>query len=77
MSDLEISRAGEQLPQHKKQNTAVPVVFDLDRCIDAQRNRDFLRFTVCSMNHERDVLAWLYSFLQAKDVECLAAIKLQ
>src|ERR1700681_2467211 len=74
---VDIGSGAEQLAQHKKKNAAMPVVFDLDRRIDPQRDRHFLSFAISSMNHERDVLAWLYSFLQAKDVECRAAIKLQ
>jgi hypothetical protein len=41
----------KQLSQHIRQNPAVLVVIDLDRCVDAQNHEHFIRGAVRTMNH--------------------------
>src|SRR5580700_10328791 len=52
-----LCRLGDQLPQYIRKYTAMEVVLDLDRRVDAQGHGDFLRLAVRLMNDEGDVLA--------------------
>src|SRR6266568_4690703 len=49
------SRLAEKIAQHERQDAAVLVVVHLDRRVDAQQQRDFLRAAVGSPDHELPV----------------------
>src|SRR2546425_7401269 len=50
------TRLSEYFAQHERQDAAVLVVVHLDRRVDAQEQRDFLRAAVLATDHERRVL---------------------
>src|SRR5471032_871063 len=60
---------GQQLAQHEWQDTAVLVVINFDRCIDAQQHFDFLRAAVGAVDHQGRQLLWLDFAFEAFQVE--------
>src|SRR6266704_1796875 len=62
-------RLSQYFAQHKRQDAAVLVVVDLDRCVDAQQQRDFLHAAVGSPDHERRVLLRPDLAFDAADVD--------
>src|SRR6266581_4085540 len=67
------SRLAEKIAQHERQDAAVLVVVHLDRRVDAQQQRDFLRAAVGSPDHERRVLLRPDLALDAANVQGLVA----
>ena len=59
----------EQRAQHERQNTAVLVVVDFDRRIDAQQHLDAFLLAILAADDERQVLLRLEVVGQAFDVE--------
>src|ERR1041384_8711940 len=67
----------DQLAQHVGQDAAVPVVVDLNRRINAQRDGHFFRFAVAATDDERNLLSRLdLVLLKPCDVERLRAVEL-
>lgn len=61
----------QQLPQHERQDTAVLVVLDFDRRIDAQSDGNALRGSVGAMHDQSGVLLRADPGFQTLDVKCL------
>ena len=58
--DSKSRRARQQLPQNIRQNSAVQVVIDLNRCVDSQDEGNLIWSAVGAMDCERHVLAWFH-----------------
>src|SRR5262252_5805338 len=72
------NRSGrEELAQHERQNPAVQVVVDFDRCIDAQQQGNLLRRAILAMDRERHVHLRTDAFLDAGQIEFLVALDLE
>src|SRR6266581_4511510 len=67
------SHLAENLAQYERQDAAVLVVVHLDRRVDAQEQRDFLRAAVLAPDHERRVLLRPDLALDAANVYGLVA----
>src|SRR6266704_5970051 len=67
----------EQFAQYERQDAAVLVVVHLDRRVDAQEQRDFLRAAVLAPDHERRVLLRPDLALDAANVHGFVAFDAQ
>src|SRR6266705_2340092 len=68
------TRSTEQFAQHERQDAAVLVVVHLDRRVDAQEQRDFLRAAVGPPDHQRRVLLRPDLPFDAADVDDFVAL---
>ena len=66
-----------QLAQHKRQNSALVVILDFNRRIDAQLERDTFRAAVRAMNHQRDILLRNDARFGTFEIEGFAAVEFQ
>jgi hypothetical protein len=64
----------QQLPQHERQNPAVPVIIDLDWRIDSHLHWEIARLPVRRFEFDRELLAWLQVVRQTVDRKCLRSI---
>src|ERR1700752_3526303 len=74
---LKLRRAGKKLPQHVRQDSAMTVVINLDRCIDPQGDRYLFTRPIGPMNDERHILSRFDARFNSEQIEHLATIELQ
>src|SRR2546427_563319 len=65
--------ARQQLSEHVRQNSTVPVVVDLIRRVDARDGGERARLAVLTFDPHRVLLTWRETLSHAVDVEHLAA----
>src|SRR5215207_7197948 len=71
-----LRRLRDQLPEHEREDAAVPVVFDLDGRVDAQRHRHLALRAVGAADAERHVLPGPdLAALEPRDVDGLRAVE--
>src|ERR1700749_3861573 len=75
------SRAGDgscrlrnQLPQHERKDAAMPVVFDLDRRVYAERDGHFVLFAVRTTYVQRHDLTRIDLGVKARDFEDIGTV---
>src|SRR5581483_7057037 len=77
MSSPDADRSREQLAKDKGQDSAVAVVIDLDRRVDAQAQRDGGSLAVGVRDAHEHLLAGLEVFVDTDKIECFRAIEFE
>ena len=79
MAENETRFSGEsfrqQLPQHKRQNPAVPIIIDLDRRIDPKLHWQRAFLPVRSFDLKPYLLSWFDRVGQSRDRKSFGAIE--